>query len=113
MTNHNSVCEHCYESFPREDARFCSNKCLACEAGHEPCSEECAKDFWVPMQGDYKRGGRPKGDILWEEHMECFEAYWKKGHRSQSAARIAERGGFGYSEFQLLVGHEPKTWKPV
>lgn len=29
----------------------------------------------------------------------------------QSAERIAERGGFGFLELELLLGHEPFTFK--
>lgn len=63
----------------------------------------------VPMQGD-DRGTdaeRPDGSITWSEHLEAYAHY---GH-SQSAERIAERGGFGYDEFTKMVGREPTTWR--
>lgn len=55
---------------------------------------------------------RPAGTITWEEHLECYAAYAKKFGTDQSAERLAERQGFGWEEFTLLVGHEPRTWLP-
>ena len=51
----------------------------------------------------------PVGNISWEEHLEAWKVYNQKYH-GQSAETIAERGGFGYREITLLLGHEPKTW---
>lgn len=63
----------------------------------------------APMQGD-RRGTdaeRLDGSIAWFEHLAGHAHY---GH-SQSAERIAERGGFGYGEFTKMVGREPTTWR--
>jgi hypothetical protein len=74
----------------------------------------------APVQGDYpdeKRRaaeqGKPPhgpGTVSWEEHLLAWSAYAAHGH-SQSAERLAQRGGFGYGEMTELLGHEPKTWR--
>jgi hypothetical protein len=69
----------------------------------------------APVQGEYKGGNvlHPYGTIAWEEHLEAWNAYQAKYHAEQSAERIAERGGFGYSELQALLGRIPSTWKAI
>lgn len=58
----------------------------------------------APVQGDYR--GRPDGTVPWSVHLQAFEVYSNLLGKSQSAERIAERGGFGYRELQcLLAGH--------
>lgn len=52
------------------------------------------------------------GTISEEEHQEIWEKYRAKYNNDQSAARIAERGGFGYWEAAALLGHEPVSWRP-
>ena len=68
----------------------------------------------APVQGDYwiPRGtiGREPGSVTWTEHLEAWRQYDRDGHGSQSADRLAERGGYGYSEITKLLGHAPKTW---
>lgn len=73
----------------------------------------------APVQGDYRHRARgphplrvPPGMIDWDEHLTVFEAYARRCGRDQSAARIAERGGFGYDEIVRLTGAAPKTWRP-
>jgi len=60
----------------------------------------------APVQADRQR---PAGSITWAEHLAVYEAYARKYGRSQSAERIAERGGFGYDE-AALIGVQLKTW---
>lgn len=55
----------------------------------------------------------PRGTIAWSEHVEAYGHYSAKHGRSQSAERIAERGGFSYRELVSLLGHTPTTWKPA
>lgn len=71
-----------------------------------------AEERRANVQGDYHRGGRKPGTITWSEHLEAFEGYAKRYGRDQSAQRLHERGGFGYEELVLFLGHEPKTWRP-
>jgi hypothetical protein len=52
------------------------------------------------------------GTVSWEEHLAAWTQYALRFGSSQSAERIAERGGFGYFELSALLGHEPKTWQP-
>lgn len=52
----------------------------------------------------------PRGTIAWAEHIEAYGHYAAKYGRSQSAERIAERGGFSYRELVSLLGHTPTTW---
>jgi hypothetical protein len=69
----------------------------------------------APIQGDYwlPQGtiGKESGTISWAEHLEAYEVYAAKYGRSQSAERIAERGGFGHAEFTALLGHAPQTYQ--
>ncbi len=57
-------------------------------------------------------GARGAGTIAWAEHLLAYAAYAARYGRSQSAERLAERGGFGYGELLELLGHEPTTWEP-
>lgn len=69
----------------------------------------------APVQGEWVRATRqrrPDGTVAWWEHLEAWEAYDKMFHNGQSAERMAERGGFGYSELVMFLGHEPTTWRP-
>jgi hypothetical protein len=43
--------------------------------------------------------------IPWEVHVHAWQVYAALGHGSQSAERIAERGGFGWSELVLLLDY--------
>lgn len=50
----------------------------------------------APVQG-YSAG------IPWSLHLRAWDAYAEKYGRSQSAERLAERGGFGASELDVFV----------
>lgn len=76
-----------------------------------PVAPQATSILRAPVQGDYKRGGRPPGTVLWGEHVEAWNEYAKRHGTQQSAQRIAERGGFGYDELTELLGHPPCTWK--
>jgi len=72
----------------------------------------------APVQGDTgwitprrHPNARPPGTIAWDEHLAVWEAYAKRYGRSQSAERIAERGGFGFAEIVMLMGKPPETWR--
>jgi hypothetical protein len=68
----------------------------------------------APVQRAVVRPDRPArsaGTISWAEHLEAFAAYAGKYGSSQSAERLAERGGFGYGELIMFLGHEPTTWE--
>lgn len=57
------------------------------------------------VQADHRSGGRA-GTVPWETHLAAWAGYAAAGHGSQSAERIAERGGFGYAEVQCAIaGH--------
>lgn len=59
-----------------------------------------------------QRGGaHPDGSIAWAEHLECYVKYAARYGKDQSAERLAERGGFGYDEFVVLMGAPPRTWR--
>jgi hypothetical protein len=57
----------------------------------------------------------PSGTVLWTEHEEAWRGYAKKfpSSASQTAERVAERGGFGYEEMTGYLGHAPTTWEPT
>lgn len=60
-----------------------------------------------------KRGspGSVPGSIAWEEHELVWIAYASQ-YPGQSALRMAERGGFSYSEFEMYLRRSPTTWRP-
>jgi hypothetical protein len=62
----------------------------------------------IPVQRDtiYTKSGT----ILWFEHVEAWRKYAEKFGHSQSAKRIAERGGFSYFELVSFLGHNPRTF---
>lgn len=70
----------------------------------------------APVQGDSRlpkgQPGREPGSISWAEHLEAYTDYAKRYGSSQTAERLAERGGFGYRELQDHLGHAPVTWVP-
>jgi len=79
----------------------------------------------APVQGDYERycdyewakqkiGREPKGPgtISWAEHELAWAEYARQYGESQSAERMAERGGFGYGELLMYLRREPTTWAP-
>lgn len=69
----------------------------------------CGKRAVVQDDRDHKK---PAGSITWAEHLEAYAAYSARYGTSQSAERLNERGGFGYGELVMFLGHEPKTWTP-
>lgn len=60
-----------------------------------------------------RRVPKPWGTIEWWEHEAVWAAYAKRYGTQQSAERINERGGFGYTEVVDFLGHEPTTWEPA
>lgn len=84
--------------------------------------ETCICGRRAPVQQQYRdeKGARLKpgdpgygpGTISWEEHLLAWSAYAGEFGTSQSAERMAERGGFGYGELRMYLGREPKTWAP-
>jgi hypothetical protein len=65
----------------------------------------------APVQARYGPTPIRRGSIAWSEHLKAYKAYSAAHGNSQSAERIAERGGFGYNEIVTLLGAEPKTWR--
>ena len=74
------------------------------------CGEVMVKRF--PIQGERTVDGRrlPETNVSWELGEIAYEAYAARHGRRQSMERMAERGGFGITEFALLLleacGHE-------
>lgn len=50
--------------------------------------------------------------IPWDVHVRAWQVYAAIGHGSQSAQRIAERGGFGTYEIALLLA-ERNPFAPI
>jgi len=63
----------------------------------------------VPVQAD-KRNTKA-GTITWREHCEVWAKYVLLYGVDQSAARLAERGGFSWAEADELLGKPLQTWK--
>jgi hypothetical protein len=93
-------------------------------------------DRRAPVQGEVMRDGKhhlvrdaegrvrdiPDGTVSWEEHEEawraCEEAVVAAAKKAKavaqpgpSAERVAELGGFGYSELRKWLGRKPTTWR--
>jgi hypothetical protein len=68
-------------------------------------SDDGVSDRRAPVQRE-SRLRVPAGTIPWRTHLEAWRGYAAAGHGSQSAERIAERGGFSYREVQCAIaGH--------
>ena len=68
----------------------------------------------APVQAAYGQDKRAPGTISWEEHLEAYEGFAREYPFSasrQTAAWLAERGGFGWNELVRFLGREPTTWK--
>lgn len=76
----------------------------------------------IPVQGSGRyylptshpardRNAKPPGTVEKWEHLDAWQSYAARYGRSQSAERIAERGGFSWAELCEFLGHEPTTWK--
>ena len=63
----------------------------------------------APVQAEGRH--TPAGWIDRWEHEKAWKGYRATYGSDQSATRIAERGGFGYSELVRFLGHEPETWR--
>ncbi len=75
-----------------------------------PGSAEVERRF--PVQAGirsarWRAGGpiaEPAGSVPWSVAERAYEAYRGRYGSSQSLARLAERGGFGWCELDLLLG---------
>lgn len=54
--------------------------------------------------------GAVPGTVAWAEHELAWEEYARRYGRSQTAERLAQRGGFSWLELVVLLGREPTTW---
>jgi hypothetical protein len=79
------------------------------EREHANCPT-CICGRRAPVQANHRLKKGP-GTIAWAEHVEAYGAYSARYGHSQSAERLAERGGFCYGELCDFLGHEPKTWE--
>jgi hypothetical protein len=76
----------------------------------------------VPVQGDgswhlrlddpRREGANVPGTMTWDEHLEVYAIYAGRYGNSQSAERLAERGGFSKGEAEELIGRPLRTWEP-
>lgn len=71
--------------------------------------ETCICGRRAPVQSG-REAKRGSGTITWAEHLEAYSGYSALYGKSQSAERLAERGGFSYGELQEFLGHDPKAW---
>lgn len=68
-------------------------------------------EWYLPRGYGHDPNARGPGTIAWSEHLEAWSAYHRK-HPSQSAERIAERGGFSHGELRMFLGHDAETFIP-
>lgn len=80
----------------------------------QPHCPSCTCGRRAPVQSDrFAPGGtRGPGTVTWAEHLLAWSGYAREHGSSQTANRMAERGGFGYSELTRYLGREPETWAP-
>lgn len=76
----------------------------------EPHCATCICGRRAPVQRDDEHG---PGTVSWEEHLLAYSDYARRYGTSQSAERLAERGGFSFSELTDHLKREPTTWKPI
>lgn len=76
-----------------------------------PHCDTCICGKRAPVQGDAEHK-KAAGSISWDEHLRAWSAYAAKYGRSQTAERLAERGGFSYGELVAFLGVPPSTWSP-
>lgn len=73
-------------------------------------------DFFIARWKKHCRGRVPlvpEGTIPWADHLLVYERYAAQFGRSQSAERIADRGGFGACEIAYLgCGEVLERWEP-
>lgn len=77
--------------------------------------ETCICGRRAPVQSEYANPAKGRkaigpGTVAWSEHLEAYAGYSGRYGTSQSAERLAQRGGFGYYEMVEFLGHEPTTW---
>jgi hypothetical protein len=75
--------------------------------------ETCICGRRAPVQAGRAQGAKGPGTIAWAEHLEAWGAYAILYGTSQSAERLAQRGGFSYGELVDLLKRAPTTWEPV
>lgn len=73
--------------------------------------ETCICGRRAPVQAS-REHGKPSGSVGWAEHLEAWAVYASKYGKSQSAERVAERGGFCFGELYQFLGKAPTTWSP-
>ena len=102
---HLEICEQCRD----QPLALCSTGAAALkrEVEHGGTSRRAPVQSCEPRL----KGRIGPGWIDWAEHLDVYELYAQGYGREQSAERIAERGGFGYCEIELLTGAAPKTWR--
>jgi len=64
---------------------------------------------WFPIQGEtIGRTRRASGRVPWGVAAKAYESYARRYGASQSLERLAERGGFGWSELAWLLAGAPE-----
>ena len=76
---------------------------------------EIANERRANVQGDcripYDEPGYADGTIAWSEHLESLAWFGRNSDAQPTPQGVHDRGGFGYVELTMLLGHEPTTWK--
>lgn len=87
-------------------------KALAATPETSHC-ETCVCGKRAPVQASLPTHQKGPGTISWEEHLEAWHGYAARYGSSQTAERLAERGGFSYGDLLMFLKREPTTWQPV
>lgn len=78
--------------------------------GDGPCHLDRAHPWRQRWTKSHGREPIPPGWISWAEHLKAYADYSGRYGTSQSAERLAQRGGFGFLELVDHLGHDPETW---
>lgn len=92
-----------------------SKHCETCICGKRAPVQETIRSMigadYIAGWGD--RLDKGPGTISWSEYLEAYSNYSARYGTSQSAERLAERGGMSYYELIMFLGRDPVTWSPI
>ena len=111
-SKHNEVLRTTEERWQQEERAKAAEEKL--KASGEHCTT-CICGRRAPVQASPAYEGKPPkgpGTIAWEEHLLAWSDYARRYGTSQTAERMAQRGGFSYWEVCDHLKREPTTWKP-
>lgn len=93
-----------------------TNHCPTCICGKrapmQATREPGVADWDSRLKTKISWSAHAAGTIAWSEHLLAWAEYARLYGTSQSAERMAQRGGFSWGELCAFLGREPTTWEP-